>query len=214
MSKKIKAEDYIGVQYNYLTILDLIKAPGKAKVLVKCVCGKEKILLLNSLKRGNTKSCGCKKYLPIISHNLSKHPLYRRWKSMNARCNNPNDKSYKNYGAKGVTVCQEWHQDNPKGLQNFIRDMYPTYVEGYELDKDKLAIAGQPKVYSKLSCCWLPITTNNRYRSISKLSVEKVKEIRKRLSTGLEKQGDIAEDYGVSEAIISRINTSKAWKDI
>lgn len=73
-----------------------------------------------------------------LTHGLSKHEHYARWYNMNYRCNNPNDPGYRNYGGRGITVCDDWHQNNPSGCQNFI-----TYVEenlaplpeGYSLDR-------------------------------------------------------------------------------
>jgi len=45
--------------------------------------------------------------------------LYRRWWSMNTRCNYSSDREYHNYGGRGITVCSEWHQSNPEGWHNF-----------------------------------------------------------------------------------------------
>jgi len=45
------------------------------------------------------------------SHGLSKHPLYRKWCDMKKRCYNPKSDRYKNYGALGIKVCDEWRED-------------------------------------------------------------------------------------------------------
>jgi hypothetical protein len=49
---------------------------------------------------------------------LRKHPLYRTWEAMLARCENPKHRSYRRYGGRGISVCQRWHD-----LTNFIADM-------------------------------------------------------------------------------------------
>jgi hypothetical protein len=52
------------------------------------------------------------------NHGLRYHPLYGTWSNMMSRCYNPNVKSYRDYGARGITVCERWH--NP---QLFIEDI-------------------------------------------------------------------------------------------
>lgn len=42
------------------------------------------------------------------THGLSDSFAYRSWKDMRARCNNPNDSDYKDYGGRGILVCKEW----------------------------------------------------------------------------------------------------------
>lgn len=51
--------------------------------------------------------------LESIRHGMKNAPEYHVWKSMNQRCSNPNDKSYRWYGAKGITVCDRWRNSFP-----------------------------------------------------------------------------------------------------
>lgn len=60
--------------------------------------------------------------------------LYRRWWSMNTRCNYPSAREYANYGGRGISVCEEWHQDNPKGWLNFKEWMIS---QGYDKNLPK-----------------------------------------------------------------------------
>lgn len=53
-----------------------------------------------------------------IKHGMSKTREYKTWQSMIQRCENPNDPSYKNYGGRGITVCERWHT-----FENFYADM-------------------------------------------------------------------------------------------
>lgn len=52
-------------------------------------------------------------------HGMTGHPVHRAWVDMKARCQNPNSASYKNYGARGITVCERWLHSFP----NFLEDM-------------------------------------------------------------------------------------------
>ena len=124
--------------------------------LYKCFCNKEFNALIDNVKRGQTKSCGClsiiKNNHTNIKHNLSRHRLYKTWAMMMDRCYNITAHNYKYYGGKGVTVCQEWHS-----VTNFIEDMYPSYVEGLTLDR-----INTDNNYEKSNCRWSSIETQNR----------------------------------------------------
>jgi len=67
------------------------------------------------VKNGHTRTCGCKSHQLSGEkrkiHGLSNHPLYGAWRNMISRCNKPSHKEYKNYGARGITVCDEWVKD-------------------------------------------------------------------------------------------------------
>lgn len=83
--------------------------------LCKCDCGKEKIVDGVNLRSGNTLSCGCyhKEKTGDINrkHNLAhKTKLYSIWKSIRQRCLNLNDKSFPNYGGRGIKICEEWKE--------------------------------------------------------------------------------------------------------
>lgn len=92
---------------------------GKAKWVCKCSCGKEVTILSASLLRGKSSSCGCLRKesssvvgagnsTRLIKHGMSKSTAHIRWRSMKDRCNNPNNKHYKDYGGRGIKVCKRW----------------------------------------------------------------------------------------------------------
>lgn len=93
-------------------------------------CGKEFEAGTSSVKRNDTRSCGCLHKSRIKTHGLSKHRLYNTWTLMLDRCNNPNSKIYKNYGGRGITIYQEW-----LNLENFLAWCDKTYIEGLTLDR-------------------------------------------------------------------------------
>ena len=91
----------------------------------ECECGRICLVSSISLRTGNTKSCGClQKEQRILSgkmhkkHGMCKTPTYITWQQLIQRCENPNHKSYKNYGGRGISVCERWHK-----FENFYEDM-------------------------------------------------------------------------------------------
>lgn len=75
-----------------------------------CQCGTEGTASTSNLRDGKTKSCGCLNDEAITTHDMSHHPLYKTWRGMVARCHVESDKSYKWYGARGISVCDEWRK--------------------------------------------------------------------------------------------------------
>lgn len=95
----------------------------KATWRCKCDCGKVIVTEGQSLKRGDTQSCGClRKEMAATqsqvagiarAQQLRKHGkagtrLHNVWKAMRERCNNPNDQYYADYGGRGISICGEW----------------------------------------------------------------------------------------------------------
>ena len=86
----------------------------RAYWLCKCHCGNQKIVRQDHLLSGATQSCGClekanlKKLEFSPKHGQSHTKLYYVWYSMRQRCTNPQSTSYKNYGKRGIKVCQKW----------------------------------------------------------------------------------------------------------
>lgn len=108
---------YIGKVFNRLTVMEIIKVPNHhTKARCKCVCGNEKIINIQYLESGHTKSCGCyREEKGVINgkktkkHGYVGKKLYYVHQSMIARCENKNHHAYKDYGGRGISVCEEWH---------------------------------------------------------------------------------------------------------
>jgi hypothetical protein len=120
--------------------------------LFKCFCGNEFTTQLRCIKNGTTKSCGCLKGKNRITHGLTKHRLYFVWYMMIDRCTNEKHIKYKYYGGRGITVSERWLK-----IENFIEDMYPTFTEGLELDREN--VNGN---YCRDNCRWTTKNIQNR----------------------------------------------------
>lgn len=121
------AIDLTGQKFGRLTVI----APADAKEYGKerdkksmfmchCECGKSVEVAGNSLKTGNTKSCGCLNIdrLKSRAKGLRGERVYRIWQAMLNRCRNANQPNYANYGGRGIKVCERW-----LSIENFISDM-------------------------------------------------------------------------------------------
>ena len=101
----------VGLIYGRLTVLEEAGRSAAKKVLWKCacICGNTKIVTSGDLATGNTLSCGCYLKERITKHGGWKNASYNSWRAMLRRCTNPQDKDFARYGAKGISVCQDWY---------------------------------------------------------------------------------------------------------
>ena len=88
----------------------------------QCDCGSVCRVTSTSLRKGNTKSCGClrreKTTARNTTHGLGRPEEFFVWANMRNRCNNPNNYSYPLYGGRGIKVCERWDD-----FANFLADM-------------------------------------------------------------------------------------------
>jgi hypothetical protein len=99
----------------------------KWKALWECRCGNRFESLVDNVTRRHTTSCGCVQQevrhlsFPKHGHFIGDKPTatYKSWQSMIARCTNPNHPAYKDYGGRGITICQAWI----RSFEQFLADM-------------------------------------------------------------------------------------------
>lgn len=113
-------ENLVGRRFGRLVVEDVkIDLNGGGEMLVcLCDCGNQIVTRKRNVLAGKSKSCGClqKEIARKINykHGCSHERLYHVWDGMKQRCNNPNHAAYKNYGGRGIKVCEEWEKDYTK----------------------------------------------------------------------------------------------------
>lgn len=122
MPKGHFAKDLTGLTFGRLTVTGRAenytsKTGQEAVWRCRCKCGQEIEVRAGRLRSGHTKSCGCLQRETAAArkatHQGSRSKLYRVWSSMKDRCNNPKNKRFKDYGGRGIWVCQEWRKFAP-----------------------------------------------------------------------------------------------------
>lgn len=120
-----------------------------------CDCGQEKIIRRNAVATGNTSSCGCfdKKRPWNAKHYCSGERLYDLWIGMMRRCYKQSADCFKHYGARGISVCAEWH--------DHLEFKAWAHANGYA---DDLSIerADNDKDYCPENCSWIPRSQQNK----------------------------------------------------
>lgn len=159
--------DLTSVKFHRLTVIKRSASKGKGAFWeCLCDCGKTITVFGQSLRTGNTRSCGClQKDISKItaskinkSHGKTRTKIYRAWTDMHSRCKNKNVKNYHNYGGRGITVCDEWGS-----FETFLKDMGDA-PDGCSIDR-----IDTNQGYSKNNCRWADRitqqnnTTTNRF---------------------------------------------------
>lgn len=138
----MKAQDISGQQFDYLMVLS--REPSyckngqtRSRWLCQCKCGNRLVVFLDNLMRRHTKSCGCLQKQIAHSFNTvhgqsKKAPTgeYTAWVNAKYRCYNPRSPNFKHYGARGISMCAEWHDS----FETFFKDMGPC-PPGLTLDR-------------------------------------------------------------------------------
>ena len=142
-----------------------VRHVGSGRWECLCDCGKTTVASGASIRRGYTSSCGCLRKETERRNNF-KHGLchaqeYKVWEAMKARCHNPNDRSFKNYGARGIKVVARWHT-----FSNFYADMGPRLDDTSTLDR-----INNSRGYGPANCRWTTRTEQANNKRTNRLII-------------------------------------------
>ena len=180
-------QDITGQKFNRLTAVCFSHFKnGKYYWKFKCDCGCETIAEIYKVKSGHTQSCGCyHKDIIRTIYGLRKHRLYGVWVNIKERCLKPRNKAYKNYGGRGIKICENWSK-------NFLNFYDWAMANGYaeSLSIDRIDVNGD---YCPENCRWATPKQQARNKRDSKMVV----------FNGVEKHWmDWCEELGLSKSAV------------
>ncbi len=218
--KSPKFKDITGIRYGRGVVLGFggVSNGQKSLWFVRCDCGNiMKVQVSNLISRGSI-SCGCLNIEKTIerntTHGLAKKgaklpPEYAVWSSILARTQNPKTKNFKDYGGRGITVCERW-----LSFENFFEDMGERPGKEYSIERNNNNLG-----YSPDNCRWAtkveqnnnrrsnhPITHNGRTINLGQWADElgiKVSTIQCRLNIG----------WGINKALTTPVRPHKKYSN-
>jgi hypothetical protein len=181
-------DNLIGLKFHRLTVISYYGSNnGMSKWRCLCDCGNYSTVLRSALRQGSTKSCGCLNRERIqnlrASHHMTSTPEHRAWTMMLTRCRNPKFHGYKNYGGRGLKVCERWFK-----FENFFEDIGTRPSSKHSLDR--IDVNGD---YCSENCRW----ATKREQANNKRGSVKITWKGRLMSTS-----DLSEECGISYDVL------------
>lgn len=155
-----------GEKYGRWTIFKEVPRRGRSSrhFICRCDCGTERIVSLSHLRMGKSKSCGCfrrERTSEVRStHGMSRTRLFSIWNDMVRRCSDKSRKSYKDYGGRGISICDEW-LDFKTFMEWALENGYQQNLTIERMDNDGDYCAG--------NCTWIPKERQSTNTRINRL---------------------------------------------
>lgn len=219
--------DLVGFRFGRLTVKGLagsrLRADGARVKRWECICdcGTATIVETGALRSGNTRSCGCLQREQSASrnstHGMSRgskaHPLYETWKGIKKRCLDPRVSNFRDYGGRGIQVCDRWLNGDGvlTGFECFLADMGER-PEGLSIDR-----INNDGNYEPGNCRWATKReqmTNRRPAKLRRNIIPRgeIAAVRTAYASGAATCLDLAKKYGVGSPSMSAILTGKTYK--
>lgn len=175
-------------KYGRLIVMRRVEGKSPTKWLCKCDCGAEKVIRQGDIISGKISSCGClrretakdigKETISIavqaaaVSH--TKHGgrndrLYGVWHGMIERCYNSKSKSYKNYGERGISICDEWRHDYAAFKSWALDNGYDETAKRGDCTIDRIDVNGN---YEPCNCRWVDMMVQAHNKRNSRIYKE------------------------------------------
>jgi hypothetical protein len=157
---KLCKKEFLNKKFNKLTVIEddyTQKYVYHKEVKCLCECGATCIKKLKYILSGETKSCGCLKLLPAhVTHGMTNTPEHKVWFGIKRRCYNQNEKNYKDYGAKGIVMSDDWKNN----FLSFYNDMGPRPDNSFSIERKN-----NQGNYEKDNCKWATSKEQGRNKS-------------------------------------------------